>query len=92
MQIKIKFLRPFSDAVGKNVVAIDFKGTTLEELINILLERYPQLKDEFYTKNGDLADYINIFVNDKPMSAIKGISTELKNGDEILFFIPISGG
>jgi molybdopterin converting factor small subunit len=31
-------------------------------------------------------------VNDKPTSALNGIKTKLKNGDELIFFIPISGG
>ena len=92
MKLKIKFLRPFSDAVGKSELEIDFDGTTFEDLLNILVNRYPKLKQEFYTKTDELTDYLCVFVNDKPIAALNGINTELKNGDELLFFIPISGG
>lgn len=92
MNVKVKLLRPFSDAVGKNELDLDFDGSTLENLLGVLVTRYPKLKEELYTKTDELTDYICIFVNDKPFTALKGVDTELKNGDEILFFIPVSGG
>ena len=92
MKIKIKLLKPFSDVIGKNEQEIDFNCTTLEELVKMLIDKYPKLKKEFYTKNNELIDYIVIFINDKPISALNGIKTKLKNNDEILFFMAISGG
>ena len=92
MKLKIKLLRPFSDAVGKSELELDFDGMTLENLLKVLIDKYPKLKKEFYTKTNELTEYMCVFVNDKPISALNGINTELKNDDEILFFIPISGG
>lgn len=92
MNLKIKLLRPFSDAVGKGELKIDFKGVSLEDLLKNLVDKYPKLKKEFYSETNELTEYICVFVNDKPISALNGINTELKNDDEILFFIPISGG
>ena len=91
-KIKIKLLKPFSDAVGKSELEVDFNGSTLEDLLKVLVDRYPKLKKEFYTETDELTEYICVFVNDKPISALKGINTDLKNDDELLFFIPISGG
>jgi len=92
MKLKIKLLKPFSDAVGKSELELDFDGATLEDMLKVLVNRYPRLKKEFYTKTEELTDYMCMFVNDKPISALNGINTELKNGDELLFFIPVSGG
>jgi MoaD family protein len=92
MKITIKLLKPFSNAVGENELNLDFNGNTLKDLINILIGKYPQLKKELYEKNDQLTDYICIFVNDKPIAALKEMNTELKNNDEILFFMPVSGG
>ena len=92
MKLKIKLLKPFSDAAGKSELELDFHGTTLNDLLKVVVDTYPKLKKEFYTKAGKLTDYICIFVNDKPISALNGTDTKLKNGDELLFFIPISGG
>jgi len=92
VKLKIKLLKPFSNAVGKSELELDFNGNTLDDLLKVLVDRYPKLKKEFYTKTDELTEYICMFVNDKPISALKGLDAELKNDDEILFFIPISGG
>ncbi|MBU0497566.1 MAG: MoaD family protein, partial [Candidatus Thermoplasmatota archaeon] len=92
MKIKIKLLKPFSDAVGKNELYIDFNGLTLGDLVETLVERYPLLKKEIYIEKESLTDFICIFVNDKPFSTLNGLKSELHNEDEVLFFIPISGG
>jgi len=92
MKLKIKLLKPFSDAVGKSELQLDFDGSTLDDLLKELIDRYPKLKKEFYTKTDELTEYICMFVNDKPISVLNGTNTDLKNDDEILFFIPISGG
>ena len=92
MKLKLNLLKPFSDIVGKKELGFEFKGGTLEDLIKALVEKYPKLKEEFYTKNDEVTDYISIFVNDKPLSVLNGLNTKLNNGDELLFFVPISGG
>jgi len=92
MKLTIKFLKPFSDVVGKQELTVEFDGSTLKDLLKVLVEKYPHLKKEFYTETEQLAEYLCIFVNDKPLFALDGIHTGLKNGDELLFFIPVSGG
>jgi MoaD family protein len=92
MEIKIKLLKPFSNAVGKKELDLDFKGSKIFDLLKFLVDKYPQLKREFFNEKGELTEYICIFINDKPASVLNGIETKLKSGDEILFFIPISGG
>jgi MoaD family protein len=92
MIVYVKLLRPFADIIGKSDLRIDFNGTTLTELLNILVNKYPELKYELFTKTDELTDYICIFINDKPASALDGLQTELKENDEILFFVPVSGG
>ncbi len=92
MKLKLNMLKPFSDVIGKKELGFEFDGKTIEDLFKALVNKYPKLKDELYTKNDEITDYVSIFVNDKPLSALKGVETQLKNGDELLFFVPISGG
>ena len=92
MKIKIKLLKPFSDVVGKDRFCLEFNGTNLEDLLKELINIYPKIRKEFYSEDNELTDYVVIFVNDKPFSVLNGIETKLKDNDEILFFIPVSGG
>ena len=92
MRLKIKLLKPFSTVVGKNELEYDFKGIILEDFLKELILKYPKLEKELYNKDSKLTEYLCIFINDKPMTALKGLNTKLKDDDEILFFMPISGG
>jgi MoaD family protein len=92
MKLKIKLLKPFSTVVGKNELEFDFKGIILDDFLKELILKYPDLKKELFNKDSKLTEYLCIFINDKPMTALKGLNTKLKDSDEILFFMPISGG
>ena len=45
MKLKIKFLKPFSKIIGKNELKLDFNGITFEDLLNVLVDKYPKLVD-----------------------------------------------
>ena len=92
MEIKLNLLKPFSDIVGTKELGFEFDGKTLEELLRALVEKYPKMREELYSKEDELTDYISIFVNDKPLSAVGGVEIVLNDGDELLIFMPISGG
>jgi molybdopterin synthase sulfur carrier subunit len=92
MKIKIKLLKPFSDIAGKGEVEIEPKGETVSDVLNDLCELYPELKKEIFEESGEVTYSVNIFVNDKPMSALEDESTRLKDKDEILIFMPVGGG
>lgn len=92
MKIKIKLLKPYSDAIGENNIQIDFSGKNLTDLLNVLIKKYPKFKKEIFSNSDELTEYICIFVNDKPISALNGLETNLKDDDELLFFTPVSGG
>ena len=92
MKLKLNMLKPFSDVIGKKELGFEFDGTTVEDLFKALVNKYPKLKEELYTEKDEVTDYVSIFVNDKPLSALDGTGTKLKNGDELLIFVTISGG
>ncbi|MCK4267044.1 MAG: MoaD family protein [Thermoplasmata archaeon] len=89
MKLTIELTKPFSDAVGKRNLEMDFEGTTVGELLDHLADTYPKLKDELYA---DGAYNVLVFVNDKTISALEGLNTTLKDMDKVLLLFPISGG
>ena len=92
MKVTIKFLRPFKDITGKSELKIEIKGQSLKDLLKMLIEEYPKLEKELFTKKDELTEYVCIFLNDKPITASNLLDKTLKNGDNILFFTPVSGG
>ena len=92
MKLTIKLLRPFSKVIGKNELQLDVNVSTVKDFLEILANKYPKIKNELFTENNELTEYVTLFVNDKPISALNGMETKLKNNDEILLFTPVSGG
>ena len=92
MKLSIELTKPFSDAVGKHKLELAFGGGDFEDLVAHLVGLYPKLKDEFYTEDGEMSYYMVAFVNGKSISTLEGMKTELKEDDNIVFLVPISGG
>jgi MoaD family protein len=92
MKIKIKLLKPFSDIAGKGEVELEIEGKDVAFALNELCLQFPKLKKELFEESGEITYSVNIFVNDRPLSANEEASTYLSEGDEILIFMPVGGG
>ena len=92
MKIKFKLLKPFSDIAGKGELDLEFEGGVVAEAIGKLCELHPGLRKELYDEKGQVSYSVNIFVNDKPLSALEEENTKLNDKDEILIFMAVSGG
>ena len=81
MEIKVLLFASFREIAGTSVInlSVDECSTTLT-LFDLLCEMHPQLKLG--------ADQISVAVNKNYVSVV----TALKNGDEVAFLPPISGG
>jgi sulfur-carrier protein len=89
--IRFRFVRPFRDAVGKSEIALEAKGTNLVDVLRELVCAYPALDEHLYER-GALSPYVNIYVNAQPIDVAKAPTTNVKDGDEILFLLPLTGG
>ena len=92
MKLTITFTSPFSDIVGSKKIETDLDAGTIAELLEALEGKYPDLKNMFRKENSEPSEYLSIILNDKPISSLDGLESTLKDGDELLFFFPISGG
>ncbi|ADC66338.1 MoaD family protein [Ferroglobus placidus DSM 10642] len=88
--IKVKFPSVFTQITKERKVEVE-NVKTVKELLDKLFERYPQLKERLI-KDGEVTPFINIFVNGEDIRHLKGLDTELKDGDEVTFIPAISGG
>ncbi len=92
VNVKVNLTRPFSDAVGAREVTVPMEDGTVEDVLAILVAEHPSLGGMLYEEAGELTDYVVVFVNDRPVTALEGMSTALRDGDELTVLMPISGG
>lgn len=89
MQIKFKLLNPYKKEIGKEQVTIEIEKGNVLFALQELVKKFPKLKKHLFNEKGEIDDSLSIFLNEHPCF---GLNTELKDGNEILLFMAISGG
>jgi sulfur-carrier protein len=67
-------------------------GSTVAELLENILLRYPALKPHLFDSNGGLRRHFNIFVNGVHMRELNGMDTKLKEDDKVILMASAAGG
>ncbi len=89
--VKVRIPPPlFKLTRGEAVV--DSDGDDIGQLINNLDKKYKGIKERICEENGQIKRFVNIFVNEEDIRFLKGIKTELNDGDEISIIPAIAGG
>ncbi len=70
-----------------NLAADDIAGC-----INSLEQEFPGAKERFCDEKGELLDAINIYINGDNIRSLQGLSTPLKEGDEVDFMSAFAAG
>ncbi len=65
---------------------------SVAELLRRLAESYPQLARQIMDERGQVAEYINVFVNQEEIRGLQGVDTALRDGDEVAFIPAMAGG
>jgi len=75
-----------------NQSEFNLAGTTVAEMLDNLLARYPDLKAHLLDSNGALRRHFNIFVNGVHLRELNGMDTALKEDDKVILMASAAGG
>jgi molybdopterin converting factor small subunit len=67
-------------------------ASTVAELLENLLARYPALKPHLYEPGGNLRRHFNIFVNGEHIRELGGLDTPLREEDKVILMVSAAGG
>ena len=77
--------------IGKESLEIE-NVNSVRELIEYLIEMFGIKIREILMEGDKSKEFVKILVNGKDIRALKGMETELKDGDIISIFPPVAGG
>ena len=81
-------LRRVTDGQDK----VDAEGATLREVIESMDSRFPGIKARICDDDGNLRNFVNVFVNGEDVRFMDGVDSATSDGDEISIVPAVAGG
>jgi len=75
---------------GERVVQAE--GTNVAAVLDSLLHRFPGLKDELFNEEGQVRQFVNIYVNDEDIRYLARLETSVDDGDNLAILPAVAGG
>ena len=80
--------RRFTDGAPK----VDSGATTVEEALNDLTSRFPALSKHVRDEQGQIRQFLNVYLNEEDIRFLGGEACTVKDGDRVLLVPSIAGG
>ena len=70
---------------------LEAEGTTVADVIDDLVARYPALETQLI-RDGELAEFVNVYVGGEDVRTRDGVDTEVRAGDRLILLPAMAGG
>jgi molybdopterin synthase sulfur carrier subunit len=71
---------------------VELEPGTVADLIDQLDNRYPGMRQQLMTDEGDLHRFVNIYVNDEDARYLEKLDTKVSEGDKVALLPSVAGG
>ena len=71
--------------------SVEVNGSTVAEALDDLFGKHPALRDRV-TQEGELSQFINVYVNDRDVRYRDGLATSIGADDTIILLPAMAGG
>ena len=78
--------------LSEGEVTVAVQAADLSSAIDALDARYPGFKDRLLDENGELRQFVNVYLNDEDVRLGQGLKARLAEKDEISIVPAVAGG
>jgi molybdopterin synthase sulfur carrier subunit len=71
--------------------ALQARGGTVREVLEDVAGRFPALRERIYA-NGDLAGFVNVYVEGEDVRTQEGLETAVSDGSTVILLPAMAGG
>lgn len=90
MAVKVQVPAPMRQhAEGQSVVEVS--GASVKEVLDALGAKYPGLTGRLFD-GGQLRRFVNLYLNNEDVRYLDGLTTPVKDGDELAIIPAVAGG
>lgn len=72
--------------------SVEVPAGLLRDVLQDLADKYPGLRDQFFSNNGDLHRFVNVYVNDEDVRYLGKLDTKVSEGDVVAILPAVAGG
>ncbi len=83
---------PVLRAQAGNQKAIEVEGATIGAVLDALVQRYPSLRGQLLSPEGDLYRFVNVYLNDQDVRYLQALATPVGERDTITVLPAMAGG
>jgi molybdopterin synthase sulfur carrier subunit len=73
-------------------ITVQVAGSDVESAIDALNARYPGFKDRLLDEQGELRQFVNVYLNDEDVRLGSGLKAHVSDQDEISIVPAVAGG
>ena len=94
MRITVQFLGNIRETTGTREQTFDIFEPTVQALVDRMTTEYGEdfKRTLIHTSTGKVSSSVVIALNGVDIEALKGVKTDLKEGDIVAIFPPVAGG
>ncbi|KPU62366.1 hypothetical protein EP1X_09130 [Thermococcus sp. EP1] len=94
MKLTLTYGGPFYEKIKKHkeTIEIDKSSLTVQELVDILFQRYPQLAEFFEDNPNKIFEFSTIIVRGRVLIPKDLPRVQLEDGEEVFFLPVVHGG
>ena len=70
---------------------VEAEGHTVRDLLDDLMSRFPALRGQL-TENGDIAPFVNVYVEGEDVRTLDGLDTPVGEGSTVILLPAMAGG
>ena len=71
---------------------VELSGQKVGDVLKQLGDKYPDLRKHLFSDDGELRNFVNVFLNDENIRDRDGQATDLKDNDELIIVPAVAGG
>lgn len=71
---------------------VDVEGDSLGGVIDAMNEQYPGIRERICDDQGQLRNFVNVYVNGEDVRFLQGLETPTSAGDEVSVVPAVAGG
>jgi len=91
MAVKVKIPTPLRN-LTKDQDTVETEAGDLQSIVQTLEGQFPGMRERLLDDGGELRRFVNIYVNGEDVRFLQGLTTALKDGDEVSIVPAVAGG